>query len=33
MQGMMVDVEQPRCDYISKVAYEMADDMLKARGA
>jgi hypothetical protein len=33
MQGMMVDVEQPRCDYIAEVAYKMADAMLKARQA
>ena len=33
MQGMMVDVEQPRCDYIARTAYEMADAMLKAREA
>jgi len=33
MQGMMVDVEQPRCDYIAEVAYKMADEMLKARQA
>ena len=31
MQGMMVDVEQPRCDYIADIAYEVADAMLKAR--
>jgi hypothetical protein len=33
MQGMMVDVDQPLCDYIAKAAYEMADAMLKAREA
>ena len=33
MQGMMVDVEQPRCIYIADTAYEMADAMLKAREA
>lgn len=33
MQGMMVDVEQPRCEYIAKVAYQMADAMLKAKQA
>ena len=33
MQGMMVDVEQPRCDYIARTAYEVADAMLKAREA
>ena len=31
MQGMMVDVEEPRCNYIAKIAYEMADAMLEAR--
>jgi len=31
MQGMMVDVEQPRCDYIADIAYKMADAMLAAR--
>lgn len=31
MQGMMVDVEQPRCDYIARTAYEMAEAMLEAR--
>jgi hypothetical protein len=31
MQGMMVDVEQPRCNYIAQTAYELADAMLKAR--
>jgi len=31
MQGMMVDVEQPKCNYIAKTAYEMADAMLEAR--
>ena len=31
MQGMMVDVEQPRCDYIADIAYEMADAMLAER--
>lgn len=31
MQGLMVDVDQPRCDYIAAVAYEMADAMMKAR--
>jgi hypothetical protein len=31
MQGMMVDVEQPRCDYIADTAYKMADAMMKAR--
>jgi hypothetical protein len=33
MQGMMVDVEQPRCNYIAQTAYELADAMLKAREA
>jgi hypothetical protein len=33
MQGMMVDVHIPDCNYIAKTAYEMADAMLKARGA
>jgi hypothetical protein len=33
MQGMMVDVEQPRCIYIADTAYKMADAMLKAREA
>ena len=33
MQGMMVDVEQPRCDYIAKQAYAMADAMLEVRNA
>ena len=31
MQGMMVDVEQPKCDYIALIAYQVADAMLKAR--
>ena len=31
MQGMMVDVDKPSCDYIAETAYEMADAMLKAR--
>ena len=31
MQGMIVNVEEPRCDYIAKIAYEMADAMLEAR--
>ena len=31
MQGMMVDVDQPKCDYIAQTAYKMADAMLKAR--
>ena len=33
MQGMMVDVVQPECDYIAENAYKMADAMLKAREA
>jgi hypothetical protein len=33
MQGMMVDVEDPRCDYIAKVSYKIADAMLKARAS
>jgi hypothetical protein len=33
MQGMMVDVAQPRCDYIADTSYKMADAMLKARGS
>jgi hypothetical protein len=31
MQGMMVDVHIPDCNYIAKTAYEMADAMLEAR--
>ena len=31
MQGMMVEVEQPRCHYIAEVSYKMADAMLEAR--
>jgi hypothetical protein len=31
MQGMMVEIEEPICDYIAKQAYKMADAMLKAR--
>ena len=33
MQGLMVDVVQPECDYIAETAYKMADAMLKAREA
>jgi len=33
MQGMMVDIQIPNCNYIAKTAYEMADAMLKAREA
>lgn len=32
MQGMMVDVEDPDCNYIAEVSYRMADAMMKARG-
>ena len=31
MQGMMVENDDPVCDYIAKRAYKMADAMLKAR--
>jgi len=31
LQGMMVDVYAPDCDYIAKTTYAMADAMLKAR--
>ena len=31
MQGLMVDVSDPDCEYIVHVAYKMADAMLKAR--
>jgi len=31
MQGMMVEVDQPACDYIARTAYNLADAMLKAR--
>ena len=31
MQGMVVEGEEPRCNYIAKIAYEMADAMLEAR--
>lgn len=33
MQGMMVEIQQPVCEYIAKQAYLMADAMLKAREA
>jgi hypothetical protein len=33
MQGMMVQIEEPNCDYIAKQVYKMADAMLKARAA
>ncbi|CAB4132278.1 hypothetical protein UFOVP259_12 [uncultured Caudovirales phage] len=33
MQGMMVDVDKPNCDYIAETAYAIADAMLKARKA
>jgi hypothetical protein len=32
MQGLIVDVVKPQCDYIAEQAYAMADEMLKARG-
>lgn len=32
MQGYIVGTEEPDCDHIANVAYEMADAMLKARG-
>ena len=31
MQGMMVEISDPACDYIAQKAYEMADAMLAAR--
>ena len=31
MQGMMVQIEEPNCDYIAKQVYKMADAMLAAR--
>lgn len=31
MQGLMVDVERPRGDYIAEMAYEVADAMLRER--
>jgi hypothetical protein len=31
MQGMMVEISDPACDYIAQTAYKMADAMLKAR--
>ena len=33
MQGMMVEVHDPDCDYIAAVSYRMADAMMKAREA
>ena len=33
MQGMMVEVDQPSCDYIADVSYKIADAMLKVRDA
>ena len=32
MQGMMVEVHDPDCNYIAEVSYRMADEMMKARG-
>ena len=31
MQGMMVEVHDPDCNYIAEVSYRMADAMMKAR--
>lgn len=31
MQGMMVENDDPVCNYIAKKSYEMADEMLEAR--
>jgi hypothetical protein len=31
MQGYIVGTEQPKVDHLAKVAYQMADAMLKAR--
>ena len=31
LQGMMVDVYAPDCDYIAKTTYEIADAMMKQR--
>lgn len=31
MQGLMVGVEMPSCDYIADKSYEMADAMMEAR--
>ena len=31
MQGMMVEVHDPACNYIAEVSYLMADAMMKAR--
>jgi len=33
MQGMMVEVQDPDCNYIAEVSYRMANAMMKARGA
>ena len=33
MQGMMVEVQDPDCNYIAEVSYRMADAMMKAREA
>ena len=33
MQGMMVEVHDPACNYIAEVSYLMADAMMKAREA
>ena len=31
MQGMMVEVHDPDCNYIAEVSYRMADAMMKAK--
>jgi hypothetical protein len=33
MQGMMVEVHDPDCNYIAEVSYRMADAMMAARSA
>jgi hypothetical protein len=33
MQGMMVEVHDPDCNYIAEVSYRMANAMMKAREA
>jgi hypothetical protein len=33
MQGMMVETQDPDCNYIAEVSYRMADAMMKAREA
>ena len=33
MQGMMVEVQDPDCNYIAEVSYRMADAMMAARSA